>query len=159
MPKLADSTYRIAICLWSGGLWIMGLSAWMLFRTLNNRALAGEVAGSLFGLIAWVGLLCAAYLLVFLLVRRHHAAFRSRVFWLVLAMLLLSLAGYFGIQPILAALKAEALPLTVMESAVRGRFGMWHGISSGLYLLQCLLAVALVWVQETGLKKGLNSAR
>lgn len=155
MRKLADCIFRIAMCLWCGGLWIMGLSAWMLFRTLNSRALAGEVAGSLFGLIAWVGLACAAYLLVFLLARRQWAAFKSSVFWLVLAMLLLTLAGYFGIQPILAALKAEAWPRTVMESVVRDRFATWHGVSSGLYLVQSLLAVVLVLSQE----KALNSGR
>jgi len=153
--KLADSLYRIAICLWSGGLWIMGLSAWMLFRTLNSRALAGEVAGSLFGLIAWVGLACAAYLLVFLIARRRWMAFKSSVFWLVLAMLLLTLAGYFGIQPILSALKVAAWPGTVMESALKDRFATWHGISSGLYLVQSLLAVVLVLAQE----RGLNTAR
>ncbi len=154
MRTLADRIFRIAICLWCGGLWIMGLSAWMLFRTLNSRALAGEVAGSLFGLIAWVGLACAAYLLVFLLSRRQWAAFKSSVFWLVLAMLLLTLAGYFGIQPILAALKAEAWPRTVMESVVRDRFAAWHGVSSGLYLVQSLLAVVLVLSQEKALTLG-----
>jgi hypothetical protein len=57
---------------------------------------------------------------------------------LVLAMLAMagSVAGQFGIQPILAGLKEEAgLPRSVMESAFRDRFATWHGVASGLYVL------------------------
>jgi len=72
------------------------------------------------------------------------------VFWIVLIMLGLTLAGHFGIQPILAQLKADALPRQVMESALRDRFATWHGVSSILYLLQSLLGVALVVQQERG---------
>lgn len=58
-------------------------------------------------------------------------------------MLLLTLAGHFGIQPILAQIKADA-PRQVLEGVLRDRFAMWHGISSGLYLLQSLLGAVLV---------------
>jgi hypothetical protein len=70
------------------------------------------------------------------------------VFWLVLAMLVLALVGHFGIQPVLAQLKAEVWPRSVMESALRDRFAAWHGVAGGLYGLQCLLAAALVLLQE-----------
>jgi hypothetical protein len=39
------------------------------------------------------------------------------VFWIVLLMLALTATGHFGVQPILAQLKADALPRQVMESA------------------------------------------
>ena len=153
MRRLADSLYAIVIALWVGGLWTVGyLVAPTLFATLNDRSLAGEIAGRLFGVIAWVGIGCAVYLLVFLAVRRRWAAFRSGVFWLVLVMLLLTLAGYFGIQPILAQIKAEAWPRGVMEGMTRNRFATWHGISSGLYLVQSLLGAALVLLQGRGLR-------
>ncbi|MBA3904492.1 MAG: DUF4149 domain-containing protein [Rhodocyclaceae bacterium] len=153
MRRLAESLYTITITLWVGGLWAIGyIVAPTLFATLNERALAGEIAGRLFGVIAWVGIGCALYLLVFLAVRRRRAAFKSGVFWLVLGMLLLTLAGYFGIQPILAQLKAEAWPRGVMESVARSRFAAWHGISSGLYLVQSMLGAALVVLQGRGLR-------
>ena len=151
MRRLAESFYSLAITLWVGGLWAIGfIAAPSLFASLKDRVLAGELAGNLFGLIAWVGMACAAYLLVYLTMRRCRAALETAVFWLVLAMLVLALAGHFGIQPILAQLKAEAFPQSVMESAVKGRFVVWHGIASGLYSVQSLLGVALVLLQGRG---------
>lgn len=151
MRRLAESFYSLAITLWVGGLWAIGfIAAPSLFASLKDRVLAGELAGNLFGLIAWVGMACAAYLLVYLTMRRRRAALETAVFWLVLAMLVLALAGHFGIQPILAQLKAEAFPQSVMESAVKGRFVVWHGIASGLYSVQSLLGVALVLLQGRG---------
>lgn len=151
MRRLAESLYSIAIALWVGGLWAIGyIVTPVLFARLGDRNLAAEIAGQLFGVIAWLGIACAAWLLLFIAVRRRRAALKSVVFWLVLAMLLLTLAGYFGIQPILAQLKAEAWPHGVMEGATRSRFATWHGISSGLYLLQSLLGGALVVLQGRG---------
>lgn len=151
MRRLADSLYSLAITLWAGGLWAIGfIAAPSLFASLKDRVLAGELAGNLFGLMAWVGMACAAYLLAYLFARQGRAAFRSSVFWLVLAMLVLALIGHFGIQPVLAQLKAEVWPRSVMESALRDRFSAWHGVAGGLYVLQCLLGAALVLLQGRG---------
>ncbi|MFZ5509102.1 MAG: DUF4149 domain-containing protein [Pseudomonadota bacterium] len=153
MAKLADSLYLVAVTLWVGGLWAIGYGAApTLFATLSDRTLAGELAGRLFAVMAWIGIGCAAYLLLFLLLRRSWGALKSGVFWLVLAMLALTLAGHFGIQPILAQLKAEAFPRSVMESVLRNRFAAWHGVSSGLYLIQSLLGLLLVLVQGRALR-------
>lgn len=151
MRRLAESFYALAVTLWVGGLWAIGfIAAPSLFASLKDRVLAGELAGNLFGLIAWAGFGCAAWLMAYLAVRRGRGALKSVEFWLVLAMLVLGLAGYFGIQPILAQLKAEAWPHSVMESAAKGRFAAWHGFAGGLYVLQCLLGVALVLLQGRG---------
>jgi len=146
MRRLADALCTVALTLWVGGLWTMGyLVAPTLFRSLSSdRPLAGQLAGQLFELIAWVGLGCAAYLLVFSLVRLGTAALRRWNFWLLLLMLLLTAVGLFGLQPLLAQLKADALPREVMESMLRDRFAAWHGVSSILYLVQSLLGLLLV---------------
>ncbi len=145
MRKLAESLYCISATLWVGGLWTIGfIAAPALFASLKDRVLAGELAGNLFGLIAWVGMACAAYLLAYLAVTRRSDMFGSKPFWLVLAMLALAVVGHFGIQPILIQLKTEALPLSVMESALKSRFAVWHGIAGGLYVLQSLLGIGLV---------------
>ena len=89
-------------------------------------------------------------LLLYALIRRGWRAVKSGVFWIVLAMVALTAAGHFGIQPLLAQLKADALPRHVMESTLKDRFATWHGISSGLYLLQSLLGVWLVLWSERG---------
>ena len=149
MNKLAEALYSIAISLWVGGLFAIGyLAAPVLFHELADRTLAGNLAGAMFTLVAYVGFACSAYLLVYLLFGRGWRAIKSGIFWIVLAMLALTIAGHFGIQPILAQLKADALPRQVMESALRDRFAAWHGISSGLYLLQSVLGLWLVVWQE-----------
>jgi Domain of unknown function (DUF4149) len=104
----------------------------------------------MFTLVAWSGMACAAYLLLFLIVRRGLAVWKSGLFWLVLMMLILTLAGHFGIGTILAQLKVEALPRQIMESTLRDRFAAWHGVSSGLYLIESLLGAALVLLQDRG---------
>lgn len=150
MNKLAESMYAITISLWVGGLVAMGVAAKILFDSLADHALAGNLAGAMFTTVAWIGLACGGYLLLYLLFRRGWRAVQSGVFWIVLVMLVLTVAAHFGIQPILAQLKTDALPRQVMESALRDRFAAWHGISSGLYLLQSLLGLWLVVWQERG---------
>ncbi len=153
MRKLSESLYFIAITLWVGGMWAIGyMAAPVLFSSLGDRQLAGVIAGKLFSLIGWVGLGCAAYLLIFLLSRWGGKFLKSAVFWLVLLMALLVVASLFGIQPLMAQLKADALPREVMESVLRDRFATWHGVSSILYLIQSMLGLWLVVWSNRGLR-------
>ncbi len=153
MSRVAEHLYSVLITLWVGALWAIGyLAAPTLFRVLEDRALAGRIAGEMFTYVAWVGIAAAAYLLVFIALRKNGGAFKSSVFWLVLVMLMLTVAGYFGIQPILAQLKADSFPREVMESALRDRFMAWHGVSSVVYLIQSLLGLMLVALQGRALR-------
>lgn len=145
MKRLPDLLAAWALVLWVGGLWAVGyLAAPTLFYSLDDRMLAGMLAGKMFGYIAWVGLVCGAWLLIFRLGRLGGAALKQGFFWIVLVMLLLSLAQQFGIQPILQQLKDQAMPKDVMESLFRDRFAAWHGVSSAVYLIQSLLGLAAV---------------
>jgi len=151
--KLSEALWFVAITLWVGGLWAIGyIAAPVLFSSLGDRQLAGLVAGKLFSLIGWIGLGSAAYLLLFLLVRQGGQVFKGAVFWLVLSMALLVAASQFGIQPLMAQLKADALPREVMASVLRDRFAAWHGISSILYLVQSLLGLWLVVWANRGVR-------
>jgi len=151
MAKLASALYSLAIAAWVGGLLAIGfIAAPVLFTQLADRSMAGNLAGWMFTVMAWVGLGCGAYLILFVLFGKGWRAFQSGVFWIVLLMLVLAVAGHFGVQPILTQLQAEALPRRVMESALRDRFATWHGVSSALYLVQSLLGIALVILQERG---------
>lgn len=153
MRRLSEALYLAAIALWIGGMWAIGyVAAPVLFTSLGDRQLAGAVAGRLFALIGWIGLASAAYLVIFMIARRGAQVFRSSVFWLVLLMSLLVAASQFGIQPLMAQMKADALPRDVMESVMRDRFAAWHGISSILYLVQSLLGLWLVIWADRGLK-------
>jgi hypothetical protein len=145
MSRIGGALYAICITVWVGGLWAIGyLVAPTLFATLADRTQAGAIAGQLFARMAWVGMGCAVYLLGYLFWQRGAGALKSATFWLVLVMLLLTLAGHFGVAPIMAKLKLEALPREVMDSLLRDRFVAWHGISSVLYLVQSVLGLWLV---------------
>lgn len=153
MRTVTEALYRILVVVWVGGLLAIGyLAAPVLFASLNDRTLAGEVAGKLFALIGWVGLVAGSYLSLFLIGRWRAAVFKRAVFWLVLLMLGMTAAQLFGIQPLMAQLKLDALPREVMESVLRDRFATWHGVTSILYLLESLLGLWLVVWTERGLR-------
>jgi hypothetical protein len=107
--------------------------------------LAGKLAGVLFERMAWIGMAAGAYLLIHRFARLGGAAFKSAFFWLVAAMLALTLVSQFGVSPILQSLKDQALPLAVMESVFADRFRTWHGVSSILSLVISALGALLVW--------------
>ncbi len=134
----------IIVTLWVGALWMTGLTAYMLFDSLQDKQLAGGLAGKLFTIVSYIGAVSAFYLLIQRLLDYGTASLKQGFFWAVFFMLLLILAGHFGIQPILAQLKTDALPNDVMQSVFANRFKTWHGVASVAYLVQCLLGFVLV---------------
>ncbi len=131
--------------LWVGGMWLLGyVVAPALFKLLPDRQLAGMVAGHLFTLLAYIGIVCALYLLVYQLQRYGRAALHGINFRITVTMLLLVVIGQFILQPILADLKVQALPLDVMQSVLAAQFKAWHAIYGILYLVQSLLGILLV---------------
>jgi len=141
---MANKLTLIIITLWVGALWATGLSAYVLFDTLQDKQLAGSLAGKLFTIVSYIGMASAFYLLIQRLLESGTGAMKQSYFWAVLGMLLLVLAGHFGIQPLLAQLKTNALPDDVMHSVFASRFSAWHGVASVAYLVECLLGFVLV---------------
>jgi len=134
----------IVITLWVGALWTTGLTAYVLFDALRDKQLAGSLAGRLFTIVSYIGMASATYLLIYRLMDYGTAALKQGFFWAVFVMLLLVLAGHFGIQPLLAQLKHAAMPNDVMQSVFASRFKTWHGVASVAYLLECLLGFVVV---------------
>lgn len=129
------ATGRVLLTLWAGSLWVTGfMVAPLLFTQLDDRALAGTLAGKLFAMTAVIGLLCGVVLLVFELVRRARSRWRIGV---LVAMLLMVAAGHFGISPAIAELRAAG----EVESV---HFARLHGAASILFALTALLALVLV---------------
>lgn len=148
MRRFAEALESVAIALWVGGLWAVGyLAVPVLFAELGDRMLAGRLAGVMFIGMAWVGLACGGYLLAFQAVSCGRLALRRLPFWFVVVMLLLTVAGHFGIQPVIAELKQAAWPRDVLEGALKQRFAFWHGVASVVYLIESLLGLGLVVVQ------------
>ena len=145
MRFIADTLQSIAVTLWVGGLWVIGVVvAPFLFHSPADRAQAGLLAGHLFAAMAYVGLGCGAYLLLYRLAIFGSHALRQLLFWIVLLMVALDAAGQFGVQPIMAGLKQQALPKEVMESIFRDRFAAWHGVASVFYLIECAMGLVVV---------------
>ncbi|MCF8197182.1 MAG: DUF4149 domain-containing protein [Sulfuritalea sp.] len=126
------------------------VAAPVLFTQLTDRSVAGNLAGTMFSVISWVGLACGTYLTLFLVFIKGRNVKTSSVFWIILLMLCLTVVGHFGVQPILAQLQADALPSRIMQSDLRDRFVSWHRVSAVLFILQTLLGIALVVLQERG---------
>jgi hypothetical protein len=141
---MAHKLSLIIMTLWAGALWMTGISAYVLFDSLQDKQMAGRLAGELFAVVSYIGLTSAFYLLIHRLVQFGTPALKQIFFWAVFLMLLLALAGHFGIQPVLESLKAQAFPADVMQTVFADRFKTWHGVASVAYLVECLLAMVMV---------------
>ncbi|ALP52782.1 hypothetical protein Tel_06220 [Candidatus Tenderia electrophaga] len=134
--------------LWVGGLWVIGyLVAPILFASLDERRLAGELAGHMFTAMNYVGLVCGGLLLIFALLRAGRAWLKELRVIALVSMLALVLISLFVLQPMMQELKLAGL---TPGSEAAGRFGMLHGVSSILYLITSLLGLLLVVRRETG---------
>lgn len=135
----------VTVSLWVGSLWGVGfLAVPVLFRTLPDKMLAGMLAGKMFTLVAYVGMVSACYLMIYLALESGKLAFRNTAFRIAVIMLLLVLVGEFFLQPEMGNLKAQALPADVTHSAFADRFQMLHYIATGIYIAQALLGIVLV---------------
>jgi len=122
-------------------LWVVGVVAYELFKLIPEAQLAGNIAGQLFRMMAYVGMAASIYLLIQRVYQYGTNALKQGFFWIILLMLLLILISHLGINPLLEKFKLEAMPKDVMESVFADRFATWHGISSIAYLLECFLGI------------------
>jgi len=145
MRKIANIIALLAVTAWVGAIWGVGyLAVPVLFKTLPDKMLAGMLAGRMFTLVACVGIVSASYMLFYQLATTGKAALRLATFRIVSVMLLFTLASQFGIQPVMADLKAQAYPGDIMQSAYAARFDTLHHVASFLYVIQSLLGVVLI---------------
>lgn len=99
---------------------------------------AGEIAGVLFHIISWLGLIIWGILFL------THTKILTRLQTILLCTLLLSVAiNQFLIAPVIEALKYGHEDWLL--SLLGGSFGMWHGISSIVFMATALLSTALSW--------------
>jgi len=143
--RLLDIVQAVAVTLWVGTLWSTGvIVAPALFRMIDNRMLAGDIAGHLFSVTAFIGLICGGCLLLARLIQDRTAALRQPLFWLVVGMVILVCIGRFGIHPVLADLREQAYPEQIMQGALASSFATWHAVAGILYIVQSTLGLALV---------------
>lgn len=152
-------SHYLAVCsavLWVGGMWAVAyLAVPVLFQVLVERQVAGLVAGEMFAVMAWVGFACALYLLLYQGWQSGRLVLIQTTFLVTLVMVILLCVGQFIVQPMMAGLKLQALPLDVMRSPLASQFKALHGVASILYLAQSLLGLVLV-TRLLGIRKQLN---
>lgn len=145
MKETPHHLAALAVVLWVGSLWSIGyLAVPILFQVQPDRQLAGLLAGRMFEVAGYAGMVCGMYLLLYRWLQNATGFWQDRPTRIIVAMLLITFAIQFYIQPLMADLKSQAQPLEVMQSAFAGQFKTWHGVSSILYLLESLLGAALV---------------
>ena len=130
---------RILLTIWVGGMWIVGYVVVPVLFKMLERKVAGSVAGQLFTIMSYIGLICGILLLASML---YRSGFSSWLQWRVLVligMLIIILISQFVLQPMMAELKAAGL-----TDDVRAQFGRLHGISSMLFMFNSLAGLALV---------------
>ncbi len=134
---------RILLTLWIGGMWTVGfLVAPTLFQMLgDNRMLAGNIAGRLFTLSSYLGLICGGLLLFGAVLRTGRDWWRTTRVWVLLTMLIIIVIGEFIFAPMMIQLKLSGLPAGSSQAL---QFGRLHGITSTLFLINSLLGLGLV---------------
>ena len=131
--------------LWLGMQVMAGyVAAPILFERLGKQE-AGNIAGVLFSINNYFGLL--AWIVAWLVVRsnqNHSLNNNGKVApKFIILLLLLTASNQFLISPVIAAHKTGTA--NWLLSLLGGSFGMWHGISSIIYLVCSVLGLGLLW--------------
>ena len=130
---------RLVLTVWLGMIWSVGyLAAPILFETLDDRALAGLVAGKLFTAVAWVSLVAGPIMALLIMATSERSRRRS----LKLICVVLVMASIASVHWIFTPMMEVArLP----DGTPGESFLMIHGASSLVYLLGSLLGLVLLW--------------
>jgi len=134
---------RLLAALWCGASWVAGmLVAPLLFSKLDAH-MAGDIAGSMFRLLAYGGLIAAVLMLLFDRLGRGQPL-QGRGRRTVLLMAVGVGLGYFATQPVMNY--GRALMAAGQAVPQWANFGLWHGVSMLFYFLVALLGLRLVAV-------------
>ncbi|MFV1982112.1 MAG: DUF4149 domain-containing protein [Thiohalomonadales bacterium] len=133
---------RILLTVWIGGMWAIGyIVVPTLFSLLDDRILAGTIAGRLFSIMSFIGIFSSVVLLAGLLMQYGKNCFSKAYWqsWILLVMLIIILIGQFILQPIMSDMREAGL-----VGEVATNFGRLHGVSSVLFLINSLGGLVLI---------------
>lgn len=131
-----DGWRRFLPGLWAGWLLCVALLATPAPFALLAPAEAGRIVGRMLAQEAYTSLALGVLLLVLerVAARRRGGAQFGPGFGLALGALFCTVAGYFAVQPMMAAARAGSGPLS---------FGQLHAVSATFYGVKVVLVVAL----------------
>jgi len=134
---------RIVLTLWVGGMWAIGYIVAPTLFSMLEKTVAGSVAGQLFTVMSYLGLVCGTLLIIGIVNRLGTQVTQHWIFWVLVVMVAVILIAQFVLQPMMAELKA-----TGITDLNRSEFGKLHGIASVLFLINSLLGLSLVIAQK-----------
>jgi hypothetical protein len=131
--------------LWAGSLWTIGyLVAPTLFLSLHDNVQAGTIVGFLLRTEAWVCIGCALALRFLVQFSPLEPERKRGLYLLIIATMVCALVIYIGLQPMMANLR-EAAGAAGLKGTPEGRqFGILHGVSQLVYLVESVLAGVLL---------------
>ncbi len=145
---------RVVLTLWVGGLWIAGyVVAPSLFASMDDRQLAGRMAGQIFQLVSYIGLAVGATLLLSIIIQKGGGWLRDNRVRIVLLMLLLVVLSIGVLVPMMQELKLIGL---APGSEQATQFARLHGAASILHLINSLLGL---WLVATGFSDGAKAQK
>ena len=129
-----DRLRLFAATLWLGSLAGSALFAMTFFATMDRHA-AGDAVSHMTQASTWIAMGCAAVLLL-------SGATRS-VRWLVVGMLACALTIHYGLQPMMALLRAAASAGT-LTADLKSQFGMLHLASVVFFACELVLGMLVL---------------
>ena len=134
----------VVLSLWAGSLWTVGyLAAPTLFAVLDDRRLAGEIAGRMFYAETWLSLICAALILLPEFIGNLRRAIFRLDNILVIVCVVLLVGAEWGVRPLMDASR-------LADGSTGPDFAMWHGVAAGMYLCASIVALVLLWRSNSG---------
>jgi hypothetical protein len=124
--------------LWLGGTVLIGFVAVpVIFASINDRVLAGMVAGEIFTILRYISI--GIMVALVLLQTRYRNMLKQWAGRLLIVILLLLLLDQFWLHPAMVELKANGL-------AKSERFAQMHHTASTLFSINALLGIVFYYV-------------
>ncbi len=131
---------RILLTVWIGGMWMVGFIVTpTLFHLITDRSLAGTIAGQLFNITAYIGLICGSLLLLNVLVYSSVRFYTNWRVWILMVMLILVAVGLFVITPMMSDIRDAGMP-----AVEKARFDLLHRSASVLFSITSLCGLVIV---------------
>ncbi|MDB5918849.1 MAG: hypothetical protein JWR40_3083 [Massilia sp.] len=142
---IAGRIRLLVAALWAGSLWTIGyVVAPTLFLSLHDNVQAGTIVGFLLRSEAWLSIACAVVLYLLVRFSALEPAKKRSLSLLIVAMLACALVIYVGLQPAMAKLKDAAGAAGLAGTPEGRQFGILHGVSQLVYLVESVLAGVLL---------------
>ena len=133
---------RLLLTLWVGALWSIGYLAVPLAFISLETLVAADYAAKLFFAVNVIGIISGTLILLGKIIIQRGRAIHSWRFWILMAMLLITLIFSMYIQPEMANIKT--VDNWRLETNLAERFEWLHMLSQNLYLMLSIAGLLLV---------------